>query len=308
MFSWLKSPKAFLRLNLALIPYTLVVIGWGAFVRMSGSGDGCGKSWPLCHGAIIPEGDAALLLQTWIEFFHRMKSGLLSLGILFLLISAFRIFKPGHLARKAATATALFTLSEALLGAWLVLGGLVDTNESSLRVFVVGLHSINTFVLLGSLVLSYVWAQDEDPRIEFEWRDSILPSVLALASFLFIAILGSLSSLSNTLYPSASLLSGWHADFNPDSPSLVRLRWLHPLAALMIAGFLIYFSIQVRHRLARYFPLIIVIGIVIGIAALISLSPLWLKITHLLWADIIWIYLVVLAAARVTKPRIKVST
>lgn len=278
-----------------------MVIGWGAFVRMSGSGDGCGKSWPLCQGAIIPEGEVAHVLQTWIEFFHRLKSGLLGLGIFFLAFVAFRFFKRPHPIRWAAVGAVFFTVTEALLGAWLVLGGLVDTNESSLRVFAVGLHSLNTLMLLASLVLTYVWAVEE--RFSIDWKAAGIGTSMwiALVGFLLIAASGSIASLSNTLYPSASLVSGFHADFSLSSPGLVRMRWLHPLIAFSVAGFLIYFSIQLKSRLAKIFPLLVLVGIAFGIATLFSLSPLWMRIVHLLWADLIWICLVSMAGIAVIK-------
>ncbi|MEZ4640810.1 MAG: COX15/CtaA family protein [Caldilineaceae bacterium] len=34
--------------------YNLLVIMWGAYVRATGSGAGCGRHWPVCNGEVIP--------------------------------------------------------------------------------------------------------------------------------------------------------------------------------------------------------------------------------------------------------------
>ena len=56
----------------ACIYFTILSILWGAWVRISGSGNGCGSSWPLCGGVIIPEAEHK---KTWIEFIHRLMTG-----------------------------------------------------------------------------------------------------------------------------------------------------------------------------------------------------------------------------------------
>jgi len=48
-----------------VLAYSILVILWGAYVRISFSGDGCGDHWPLCHGEVIP---TAPSVKTLIEF------------------------------------------------------------------------------------------------------------------------------------------------------------------------------------------------------------------------------------------------
>ena len=50
----------------------LLVILWGAYVRATGSGAGCGSHWPLCNGEVVPRSAG---LATLIEFTHRATSG-----------------------------------------------------------------------------------------------------------------------------------------------------------------------------------------------------------------------------------------
>ena len=44
----------FAKLAWAVVAVNLLVIVWGAYVRASFSGDGCGDHWPLCNGQVIP--------------------------------------------------------------------------------------------------------------------------------------------------------------------------------------------------------------------------------------------------------------
>ncbi|MGZ3702905.1 MAG: COX15/CtaA family protein, partial [Bdellovibrionota bacterium] len=45
----------------------VAVIVWGAYVRASGSGAGCGAHWPLCNGVVMPDTDVR---RTLVEFSH----------------------------------------------------------------------------------------------------------------------------------------------------------------------------------------------------------------------------------------------
>ena len=51
--------------------YNVLVILWGALVRASGSGAGCGNHWPLCNGQVIPVSPG---WHTVIEFTHRQMT------------------------------------------------------------------------------------------------------------------------------------------------------------------------------------------------------------------------------------------
>src|SRR5665213_3823423 len=51
--------------------YNVAVILWGALVRATGSGAGCGNHWPLCNGQVIPVSPG---LHTVIEFTHRQMA------------------------------------------------------------------------------------------------------------------------------------------------------------------------------------------------------------------------------------------
>ena len=70
----------------ATLMMTFVQLG-GALVTKTGSADGCGSSWPLCHGALIPE---FFPIDTIIELSHRAVSALSLLMVLWLVITAWK--------------------------------------------------------------------------------------------------------------------------------------------------------------------------------------------------------------------------
>ena len=97
-----RTPRAFEQLAWTVLVYGIFVIIWGAVVRATGSGAGCGAHWPLCNGDVVP---LAPRLTTIIEFAHRSTSGIILLLTVGLVGAAFRTFPPGHLARRAAMAS-----------------------------------------------------------------------------------------------------------------------------------------------------------------------------------------------------------
>ena len=132
----------------AVLGYTVLVILFGAWVRITGSGAGCGEHWPSCHGELVPRSPTA---ATIIEFTHRVTSGLCLLSVLALLWLARRVFPRGHAVRLGAALAVLFTITEALVGAGLVRFGLVDKNDSVARAVVMAIHLVNTSLLTAAL-------------------------------------------------------------------------------------------------------------------------------------------------------------
>ena len=116
-------PKTnFTRFAWGVLTLNIFVIIWGAYVRATGSGAGCGSHWPTCNGEVIPRDPS---IQTMIEYSHRTTSGLALLAVTALLVVARRLFPAGHHVRRGAAASMVLILTEAAIGAGLVLFGLV---------------------------------------------------------------------------------------------------------------------------------------------------------------------------------------
>ena len=97
-----------------ILAYTLAVILWGAYVRATGSGAGCGSHWPTCNGQIVPRPEQ---IETLIEFTHRVTSAFLGVLIIGLLVWAFRLYGKDHRVRRGAVLSFAFVITEGLIGA-----------------------------------------------------------------------------------------------------------------------------------------------------------------------------------------------
>lgn len=278
--------------------YNVVVVLWGALVRATGSGAGCGDRWPLCNGVVVPRSP---VIETIIEFTHRVMSGVSLAAVALLLVLAFRIFPRRHAARRAAAFSALFLILEALLGAGLVLLNYVDKNASIGRVFYLAAHLTNTQLLLGSLAATAWAARSAAPRLSW----SAMPPLIraALITGLAVCVTGAIAALGDTLFPAASLAAGMRQDFSSASSLLLRLRLAHPIFAVLAGAFLAYAvwpSLRLSPdstagRLALGVICLVVLQACCGAVNVVLLAPVWIQIVHLLLADALWIALVFLA-------------
>lgn len=98
---------------LATIIMAFVQLG-GALVTKTGSEDGCGSSWPLCHGALLPQN---LPIDTIIELSHRAVSGLSLIVVLWLAITAWKHIGYIREVKPLAIISIAFLLVQALIGA-----------------------------------------------------------------------------------------------------------------------------------------------------------------------------------------------
>ena len=280
----------------------LAVILWGAYVRATGSGAGCGSNWPDCNGEIIPRAPSA---ATLIEFTHRAMSGIALAMVVALAVWAWRSFAPGHPARRGAILALLFLFGEAAIGAGIVLFELVAENESMARALFMAVHLGNTFLLLAALTLTAYWAGGGPPvALKGQGKRPRL-ALLAVAAALLIGVSGAVAALGDTLFPASSLGEALRQDFSPTSHLLIQLRASHPLIAVLASLWLLYFIGIVRKdperpaakRWANLLNLMIFVQLTVGAANIVLLAPVWMQLLHLLLADLLWILLVLTCAA-----------
>ena len=141
----------FARATWGLLAFLLAVVAWGAFVRATGSGAGCGAHWPVCNGEVLPRAPA---LETVIEFSHRVSSALVTLAVVLWAAWGFLAFPRGHRVRWGAGLAVVGILLEGAIGAALVLLRLTGKDDSLARAGVMCLHLVNTFLLLAVVALS----------------------------------------------------------------------------------------------------------------------------------------------------------
>jgi heme A synthase len=282
--------------------YNLLVILWGALVRATGSGAGCGAHWPLCNGQVIPQSPR---LATLIEFIHRTMSGISVLLIFGLLVWAWRAYPKKHPVRLGAVLSMIFIITEALVGASLVLFQWVGMNASIQRTISVAVHLVNTFLLLASLALTAWWASGGG-SLRLEGRGVLLLGLaLALLGVLTLGVTGSIAALGDTLFPATSLSSGIQQDFSPGAHFLLRLRVWHPIIAAMVGFYSIVLASIIRFqwidgavkRLCLILGGLVLLQLTAGLINLLLLAPVWMQLVHLFLADSLWIILVLLSAS-----------
>lgn len=287
-----------------VLGYNVAVVLWGAYVRATGSGAGCGSHWPLCNGVVVPRGAGA---ATLIEFSHRLTSGLALLGVLALLIWVWRAFGRGHPARRGALWSLLLIFVEAGIGAGLVLFELVADNESMARALFMAAHLVNTFFLLAALTLTAVWIVDPSP-MRFRQRPRVtLAAGVCVAWLVGAGMSGAVAALGDTLYPSATLADALRADLSPTSHFLLRLRVLHPALAIGAGLLVIFFALRFagsdqERRLRRTVMVLVPVQLAAGFVNVLLLAPVWLQLVHLLLADAIWIGFVMLGMGVLRSP------
>jgi heme a synthase len=289
-----------------VLAWNVLVILWGAYVRATGSGAGCGAHWPLCNGEVVPRApDTAML----IEFSHRLSSGLALVAVIVLATWIWRTVAPGHPARRAGMASLVFIVVEALLGAGLVLFRLVAQDESLARAMVMPLHLANTLILLLCLTLTAHFLSGGAP-VAVSGRTRTFGVLVALLVLMIgVGKTGAIAALGDTLYPSTSFLDGLAADFAPTANLLLRLRILHPALGVAVGVMLVFSAAAVplasadrRGSLARRAVVALaIVQVVLGFVNVWLLAPVWMQLTHLLVADLLWIALVVLTASALAR-------
>lgn len=282
---------------------TLAVILWGAFVRASKSGDGCGAHWPLCNGSVVPDASQA---KTLIEFAHRATSGVAFLLVVVLCVWAFRSFRRGHAVRAAAAASGLFIVTESLIGAGLVLLRLVGGDASVMRAVYLSVHLVNTFLLVAALGLTAWWAARgvaERPRLADFFRGRVGAAWLGS---LALGVSGAVAALGATLFSEGG---GAPVDVEGMSAAArllfgLRNYMLHPALAVLVGGYLTYFALSALkggggvwvRRWAWAVLALVAAQFAAGLLNAALLAPIWLQIVHLLLADLLWLALVLLSA------------
>jgi heme A synthase len=286
-----------------VLGYNVLVVLWGAYVRATGSGAGCGSHWPLCNGEVVP---TAPLVATLVEFTHRMSSGLSLIFVIVLLIWALRMYPRGSAVRLGTYLSMFFIITEALVGAALVLFGWTVQNASAVPTAV---HLVNTFLLLASLTLTAWWASGGE-RLTLRGQGSALWILgIGFLGVLVLGVTGAITALGDTLFPSSSLASGIQQDFSPTAHFLIRLRIWHPIIAVTVGFYLIFSSSLVNmvrqdpkiKRFVTVLTVLFVIQLAAGLLNVALLAPVWLQLVHLLLADAVWVTLVLLGANTFTR-------
>ena len=290
----------------------LLVIQWGAYVRATGSGAGCGNHWPMCNGEVLPRAPS---ITTLIELSHRVSSGVALAAVMALGMLTFRDTPRGHPARTTAFLSVVLIWQEVFIGAALVLLKLVAHDASLLRGISMELHAGNTFFLLGALTLTATYASDQVPggaAIRLHRHQPLLfPVMLAFFGLALAFASGAIAALGDTLFPARSLAAGLAQDLSPSAHLFLRIRTLHPLFALLASACVIGASTAIRARhpgpstlssLCKAVTAVTALQVAVGVLNLSLLVPIATQLLHLAMADVVFILLVLVSASALVSP------
>ena len=274
--------------------WNVFVVLWGATVRSTGSGAGCGRSWPTCQGQVLPELSGA----TAIEFGHRAVSGIALILVAVLIRRAFKSFDKGHPARKGAFWSGVSIIVESLVGAMIVFYEWVADDASVARVISVPIHLINTFLLLAVLTLTVYWVSGGGPFVDKRHK----PALVAFAGgMLLIAATGGVTALADTLFPKDGFTVAGLFSLETSEHFLTELRIIHPIVSIVLslpAAWWVRRKTPRPHAEAtgRIIVYTVAAQLILGFANVILATPTWMTLIHLLAADVLWISWVWLAA------------
>jgi heme A synthase len=132
--------------------------------------------------------------------------------------------------------------------------------------------------------------------------------VSVLAAVILLGISGAIAALGDTLFPARSLAEALARDFDPAASVFLRLRVWHPLVAVLASAAVVWYARSgagtdaAGPRPANLVMALAAAQIALGVLNLLLLAPIPMQLLHLLLADLLWIALVLLCAARTTAP------
>jgi heme A synthase len=218
------------------VALTLGLIVFGAVVRVTDSGLGCGSDWPLCNGTIFPPLDN---VTAWIEWLHRLFALLIGAFGLAMLVLAWRAYRRNNPAvLNAVSLAAVLFVVQSALGAFVVMLDLPPT--------FVTLHLGTSMLLLGALIAAWLLAWLQPVPRE---RDQVTTLIYTNAVFLLVIVLtgalvrGSGATLACTDWP---LCNG--AIFPTGQGQLALVHMFHRFAVLALGVSLLLMLVQVWRR------------------------------------------------------------
>ncbi len=207
-----------------------VIIVLGVLVTTSGSGQGCGNTWPFCHGQIIP---GVITMAGLIEYSHRVMSSLEGFLVLVLTIWAWLMYRKDFRVKLFAFLSLLFVVLQGALGA------LTVVYEGTLALsWLLSIHFGLSLIALASVVLLTIRllqvgreqqgrpesAGSEVPRLQF--------LIWGLAVYTYIVVYtGALVEHTGAVTSCGDQLPGCGSTYFPSFASLAGIQVLHRYVA-----------------------------------------------------------------------------
>ena len=241
------------RFSLAALVVAFLHLVFGAIVRITGSGMGCGDHWPKCYGRWFPPLDRPDLI---IEISHRYLASILTLTVVAMAYAAFvRRLEPGVVGKggvlRSAIGAVVAVLSAAVLGGVTVKLG--NTHWATVGHWLVAMALLafvaTTAIRSGALGGASSLVQQGSARTARSARAAAGLAILAVA-------LGGLTAK----YPGAAVACQNipTCGANPDvAPSAVHVQLTHRTLAVFLALHLVGVAVMLRKRHESEAPVVV---------------------------------------------------
>lgn len=268
---------------IATVGMIFVLLG-GALVTKTDSGAGCGSSWPLCHGELIP---SEITPELVIELSHRVVSGVVGIAVLGLSFLAWKVMGHSREVKFLSLMSVFFLVAQGLIGAAAVVWGQSD--------FVLAIHFGISLISFASVFLLTLLIFEIDQKLDtkslvIEKKHRIEIYLLTIYTFI-VVYTGALVRHTN----SELACSSWPFCVNSEPFSLFTISrmeaWIqmgHRLAAGLLFIWTLLFVIkmvkQYRSNRIMYWgaiSLITLIGLQVVFGALIIFTLLNLGVALL---------------------------
>lgn len=288
--SWRMSLKWYQRLTLATAVAIWLLIVLGGMVRVTDSGTGCGNTWPMCHGSLIPRFE----YHEMVEWTHRLVGFLIGWLMVGMGVSTLLWYRKPRRLLYLALAAGFFYILQAILGGLTVLLGVGHTWTA--------LHMGNSMLLLASVTLLALFARMGDlKKTTFSRRIRWLAlGTLAwtyIALFTGAAVVGTENDLACNAWPQCQA-----SQILPNTPD----EWInfgHRLAVglsdvmLLVLAVVIWRSPAKDKRVMRavhFLGALYISQVFLGAFTIWLGAPSYIKGAHLALAALTWAALVIL--------------
>lgn len=298
--------KSIRRLSYVALVIAFAQIVFGAIVRITGSGWGCGEHWPKCAGYWVPPLERPDLI---IEVSHRYLALGVTLVTLALALAAWRRRgEPGVAGRRGplrpAVAAFLVVVATALLG--------MVTIKMRLNPIVIVLHLALAMTLLGAIIVAglrsdgfgarraVLLGTDDVSRSAAakSWRVARIAAILAFIVLVFGALTANLGAAGACLgFPTCRVYA------SPDR-ALVDLQLTHRILAFLFALHVLGAAMMIRRRTvaavvkrAAWLALGAIVLQILVAASLVEMRlPPVLQSLHQAVGTLVWVAVVIWAA------------
>jgi cytochrome c oxidase assembly protein subunit 15 len=263
----------------------------GTLVTDTGSGQGCGNSWPFCHGQIIP---GVITVAGIIEYSHRVQASMVGTLVLVLTIWTWLVYKKDFRVKLLGFLSILFVVIQGVLGALtVVFEGTFEKDKLLSIHFGLSLLAL-AFVILLTIRLFQIGKEARDGLPTGSTGYMRIPKlqvlVWGLALYTYIIVYtGALVKHSGAILGCGYQIPGCGSTYFPDFTSLAGIQMLHRYAAasiwLLMLGFLVLMIRNYRDRRdmvsgAWWAFILITLQAISGMAIVLTGGQLLTEITH----------------------------